>query len=113
MSQLPRSLAAWGSPAFAETLRTEVEALPPAELPLHRLANTGHALDAKVSVALLGSRETKDAIAVRLGCFFEEIVPGCSCGFEAEPQAAYGELQLRIDRATAQAEWEPVAGDAP
>ena len=113
MFRLPLSLAAWGGDAFAATLKAELGAVPPAELPLHRLARTGHALDTKVSVTLLKSRETADAIEVRLGVFFEEILPGCSCGDEPEPQPAYGELVLHIDKATARAELAPILGSVP
>jgi hypothetical protein len=54
-----------------------------------------------VSVTVIAARETAGSIEVRLGVFFEEILPGCSCGDEAQPQPAYGELTLRIERATA------------
>ena len=112
MLRLPLTLAAWGGDAFAATLKSELGALPPAELPLHRLASTGHALDTRVSVTLLESRETADAIEVRLGVLFEEILPGCSCGDEPEPQPGYGELTLQIDKATARAELAPIVGAA-
>jgi hypothetical protein len=108
MCRLPLSVAAWGSDAFAETLKVEVRALGADALPLHRLASTGHALDTKVSVTVIGARETAGFIEARLGCFFEEILPGCSCGDEAEPQPVYGELALRIERATALARFAPI-----
>jgi hypothetical protein len=113
MFRLPLSLAAWGGDAFGATLKAELGAVPATELPLHRLASTGHALDTRVSVTLLESRETDDAIEARLGVFFEEILPGCSCGDEPEPQPGYGELMLHIDRATARAELAPIGGAAP
>jgi len=108
MPRLPLSLETWGSAAFAATLKAEVAALDPMDLCLHRLATTGHPLDTGVSVNLIGSRDAGSSLEIRLGIFFEEILPGCSCGFEPEPQPAYGELMLRIDRTTAQAQIEPV-----
>ncbi|MFY9976355.1 MAG: glucosamine--fructose-6-phosphate aminotransferase [Chromatiaceae bacterium] len=113
MLRLPLTLAAWGGDAFAATLKAELGALAPAELHLHRLASTGHALDTRVSVTLLESRETADVIEARLGVFFEEILPGCSCGDEPEPQPGFGELMLQIDKATARAELAPIVGAAP
>jgi hypothetical protein len=110
MPRLPRSLAAWRSDAFAAALKAEVQALGPVALPLHRLASTGHALDTQVSVTLIGSWESEGTIVVRLGVFFEEILPGCSCGDEPEPQPAYGEMVLSIDKSTAQVLFEPLAG---
>lgn len=106
MIRLPRSLAAWGGQGFAETLEAEILALGPAALPLHRLASTGYALDTRVSVTLIDARESDGVIEARLGVFFDEILPGCSCGDEAEPQPVYGELWLAIDRSTAQADFD-------
>lgn len=106
MIRLPLALAAWGGDAFAPALKAEVQALGPAALPLHRLASTGHALDTRVSVTLIASRESDETIVARLGVFFEEILPGCSCGDEPEAQPAYGELVLRIDKATGLAHFE-------
>lgn len=113
MCRLPLSLAAWGGDAFADTLKVEIRALSPKDLPLHRLASTGHALDTRVSVTLIEARETVDSIEARLGCFFEEILPGCSCGDEAEPQPAYGELMARIAKATALVRFVPIEGGGP
>lgn len=113
MIRLHRSLADWGRETFAETLGAEVSALPPWALPLHQLASTGHPLDTRVTVTLLSSWETGATIEARLGIFFEESLPGCSCGDEPEPQPAYGELRLRIDRVTALAVFAPVEGGAP
>ena len=107
MPRLPLSLETWGSDAFAATLKAEVAALDPLDLGLHRLATTGHPLDSGMSVTLIESRDAGSALEIRLGVFFEEILPGCSCGFEPEPQPAYGELMLRIDRTTAEARIEP------
>ena len=107
MPRLPLSLGAWGSDAFGATLNAEVAALDPMDLCLHRLATTGHPLDTGVSVTLIESRDAGSSLEIHLGIFFEEILPGCSCGFEPEPQPAYGELMLRIDRATAEARIEP------
>lgn len=112
MIRLPVALAAWGSDAFTAAVEAEVQALGPVALPLHRLASTGHALDARVSVTLIASRESEKTIVVRLGVFFEEILPGCSCGDEPEAQPAYGEMVLSIDKLTAQAFFEPLVGGA-
>lgn len=108
MIYLPGSLAAWGSDAFAGTLGAEIRALAPSDLPLHRLASTGYALDSPLSITLIAAGESPGSITARLGCLFEEILPGCSCGDEAEPRPTYGELMLQIDRVTAQAEFIPV-----
>jgi hypothetical protein len=99
--RLPASLAAWGTSAFADTLKAELAALGPGCLPLHRLASTGHALETRLALALLSARDSGGRIEARLGVHFDELLPGCSCGDEAEPQPAYGELALAIDKTSA------------
>jgi hypothetical protein len=113
MSRLPLSRAAWGSDGFAEILKAELGALAPDTVPLHWIASSGYPLDTQLSVILINALETEEAIEVRLGIFFEEILPGCSCGDEPEPQPAYGELILQIDKATALARFAPIEGRVP
>ena len=61
-----------------------------------------------MSVTVIEARERAGSIEVRLGVFFEETLPGCSCGDEAQPRPAYGELALRIERATSHAQFAPI-----
>lgn len=106
---LPKSLAAWGSGRFAATLQEEIQSLGPAALCLQALSSTGHPLDTGHSVTLMKVQEAGGHIRVTLGVFFEEIVPGCSCGYESDPEPAYGELSVTIDTATALASITPAA----
>jgi len=108
MRVLPESLAAWGTRRFAATLQTEIGSLGPAVLQLKALSTTGHALDTGYSLTLMGAQDAGDTLQATIGVFFDEIVPGCSCGFEAEPQPAYGELSVTIDKTTARALIAPV-----
>lgn len=105
--RLPLSLAAWGSPAFAATLKQELEAQDAGCLPLQQGLSTGSAvLDNGFSVMVLGAEATPEAIRVRLGVFFSGIVAGCSCADDPTPveaQNEYCELVLTIDRAAATA----------
>ncbi len=108
MRRLPESLAAWGTNRFPDALTSELQSLGPEALPLHLISTTGYALDSFVTVNLIAARDAGDTLQITVGIFFEEIVPGCSCGDEAEPQPAYGELSVTIDKTTAQAAIAPV-----
>lgn len=104
---LPRSLAAWGSSAFAAVLKDELEAQDVVCLPLQRGLSTGSVvLDDGFSVMVLAMIERADVVGARLGVFFSSIVAGCSCADDPSPveaQNEYCELNLVIDRATAAA----------
>jgi hypothetical protein len=105
--RLPDSLAARGSPRFAQVLKHELEGLAPGRLPLQQgLTSTSHALDEGIEVTVLGTVDEGPSIRVRVGVFFSGIVAGCSCADDptpVEPQAEYCELAIAIDTATAEA----------
>ena len=93
MPRFPSSLAAWPSAAFAQILKREIEALPPAVLPLEQGLSGGNYLaDESVSVSVLRIEEEGGFIRVHLGVFFSEINAGCSCGFDPVSQPAYCEF---------------------
>lgn len=104
--QLPRALAAWNTPDFGATLKQEIEAAGAAALPLQQaLSLSSHALDSGVSVMILGAGDTPAAIRARIGVFFSGIVAGCNCADDPTPveaQHEYCEMELAIDRATAE-----------
>ncbi len=111
MTRLPRALAAWGSDDFAAVLAAEVESLGCGALPLSALTDTGYPLETGLSVSLIGSRAVDGGIEARLLVLFEQIAAGCSCGFEAEPEPATGELLARIDRDSAEVRFAAVIPD--
>lgn len=106
MILLPASAAAWEGPAFKATLKQELEALPPAQLPLQQLlSHTSHALDEPITVIVLDSQWAEGKIHAKVGVFCLGLVPGCSCADDptpVEPQQEYGELWLAIDPVTGQ-----------
>lgn len=106
MARLERSLNAWGDESFARVLKEEIEALTPAALPL--TSGTGY-MDGDISITLLNAAEERGAIRARIGIFFNEILAGCSCGDEPTPTSAYCELQVSIDKATAEAAFSPLS----
>jgi hypothetical protein len=110
MKKLSTSLGVWGSDAFAPTLKTEVEGLPPGALPLAEgTLRGGQVDDSDLAVTVIDFSEDAGWIRARVGVFFNEVVGGCSCGDEPEPETAYCELLVSIDRATAEAEFSVIA----
>jgi hypothetical protein len=101
---LPHSLAAWGSDAFNETFKSEVEQLPAEALPLQQ----GLALSSCVSsepfkVMVISSAEDTGAIHIKAGVFYSGIIAGCSCSDDPTPtdvQAEYCDVAFVIDRAS-------------
>ncbi|MBE0509385.1 MAG: hypothetical protein K0A95_02335 [Chromatiales bacterium] len=104
---LPRSLAAYGSPAFADILKAELGELDSQCLPLQQgLRNGSTSLDHKLSFMLLTQQQNSDHILVKLGMFYSSIIAGCSCADDPTPQDEvneYGEIHVRIARDTAEA----------
>ena len=54
-------------------------------------------------------REHGDWICARVGIFFNEVVGGCSCGDDPLSVNAYCQIQVSIDRASAEAEFAVIA----
>ncbi len=104
MLHLPASLAAWGTPAFADVLKRELAGQASA-LPLQQaLSASSVALDGGIEVMLIGAQEEDGRIRAKVGVFFSGIVAGCSCADDptpVAPQSEYCELLLLVDRQTA------------
>jgi len=110
MPTLPASLRARGSARFFQTLKEELERLPPGTLPLHKaVTQGGYVDDSRITATVLHAEEEPQAIHARAGIFFTEIVINCGCGDDPMETNAYGVLQIRIDKTTAQAEFEVVS----
>lgn len=109
MPRLSNSLLAWGSAEFFQTLKQELEALPPGALPLDKaVTQSGYVDDSHITVTVLHAEEMAQVIQARVGIFFTEIVINCGCGDDPMETNAYGVLQVRINKTTAQANFEVV-----
>lgn len=105
--RLVAALRDWGTPRFEQTLKHTLEQLAPADLPLSRARNAGGLIeDTRLAVTVISTDAALQAIHVRLGIFFSELVGGCSCGDEPYSQPVYCQLQVSIDRQTAEASFE-------
>ncbi len=107
--RLPRALSAWGSPVFAATLKSEIEALAAGSLPLDwATTQGGRVAEERFTVSVLGTADAGAALHVRIMVFFTEIVGGCSCGDAPLKVPAHGKLRLEISKCDASVRCVPL-----
>jgi len=108
---LTKSLSSEGSEAFSETLKAELEGLASGVLPLQKgCSRGGVADDREIAVRVLDVQPGERFIRARVGVFFSEVVAGCSCGDDPLVESAYCEMEVAIDRESADAEFTVVSG---
>jgi len=104
--KLSRSLHAWGSAAFKEVLKDEIEQLKPQSLPLQQgLTQSSYVSDGKFSVVVLKVSEEVKIIRVKMAIFFTGLIPGCHCADDpsgANEMMEYCEVQFDINKCTAE-----------
>jgi len=102
MPRLVNAARDWQTAAFAQSLKRDIEGLPPGTLPLREAASLGgHVDDSGLTATVIGYAEEGGQIRARLGVFFAEVIAGCSCGEDPPALSAYCELEVSIDKATA------------
>ena len=106
MITLRQALRGWGSPAFEAELRRELELLPATQLPLQQgLAHSSYVSGEPFRVMVLGVSDAEGVLQARVGIFYSGVIAGCNCADDPTPidvQPEYCELQLTIDKATAE-----------
>lgn len=107
MLQLSRALAVWGTPAFRDVLKAEVEQLDAKQLPLQQgLSQSSYASDDNIKVVVISVSEEPAVIRTKIGIFYTGIISGCSCADDPTPVDAcpeYCEVQIEINRQSAEA----------
>ncbi len=107
MAHLFKTLNAWGTGDFDAALRKEIEELKAEQLPLQQGLSAGsYALGDRFEAMVIGAHEHDGVIRARVGIFYSGIIAGCSCADDptpVEPQPEYCEVQVDIDRETAEA----------
>ena len=95
---------------LGEILKNELKTLKPGDLPLQMATQQGGLIDDKrLEPTVLGVSESQDAIMARVGIFFTEIVAGCNCGDDPMPVNSYCELEVRIDKHSAEAKFRLIS----
>jgi len=111
MLRLQQSVAAWGTPAFNDVLRHELEQLDRGRLPLQQcLTTTSYPGDGPVQFMVLDASERNGHIRARTGVFFSGVIAGCNCADDPTPveeQQEYCELEVDIDQGTGAATFAP------
>ena len=106
MPKLPNSLRDWNSDLFSKTLKYEIENLEAGTLPLMKgVSHGGVSDDSDISVSVLSVTDHQKCIQANVGVFFAEILAGCSCGDEPMSMNAYCEIQVSVDKTTADTEF--------
>lgn len=102
---LKRSIMAWCTADFKQTLIQEISALKPDQLPLQKGLSTGNYVsEAPFTVMINSVVEVGDLIRVKAGIFYQGIIGGCSCTDDPTPTSdinEYCEVQLDIDKTSA------------
>lgn len=105
MPKLTNSLQDWNSGSFSTTLKNEVENLEVGTLPLEKGTSQGGFVDdSNIAVTVLRTIDDEKNILANVGIFFTEIVINCGCGDDPMPINAYCEMQIRINKNTAEAD---------
>ena len=109
MPKLLNSLQAWHSASFSQTLKNDLEQLEPGVLPLDKaVTQGGYVDDSHITATVLHAEEDAQTIQARAGIFFTEIIINCGCGDDPMETNAYCVMHIRIDKTTAQADFEIV-----
>lgn len=104
--ELHSAIRAWRSDAFFQILKNELEQLKPDVLPLEQgVAQGGYVGNHPVTATILHADEDAQAVHVKAGIFFTEIVINCGCGDDPMETNTYCELQIKIDKISGQAEF--------
>lgn len=112
MPKFPNAVQTWRSDAFNRALKDEIEHLEAGTLPLYKETSRGGLVDdADITAMVLTSSDDGKSIVADVGVFFTEIVASCSCGDEPDEINAYCQLQIRIDKASTEAEIRVVVPD--
>lgn len=104
MPKLLASLQDWNTDRFVQTFKKDLKGLPSGSLPLDQgVTQGGYVDDTDIDVVLLRLADCTASFQAHFGIFFTEIVACCGCGDDPMRQSAYCELQVDVDKTTAEA----------
>lgn len=106
MIKLARTLAAWNTANFKDTLKGEIEQLAAEVLPLQQgLSQSSYVSNDNITAMILTVTEEPGLIRIKTGIFYSGLIPGCNCADDPTPEEKYTEhceLQFDIDKITAE-----------
>lgn len=107
MIRFSKSMAAWNTPAFEESLKQEIAALDERHLPLQQgLVASSRVSGGPIQAMILSVAEEAGAVRVKAGIFYKGVIAGCNCADDPSPideQNEHCVVQFLIDRQTAEA----------
>lgn len=110
MPKLTESLQQWPSADFNTTFKRELENLAAGTLPLDTATlQCGMVDDSDISVTIISTDQDETCIRAKVAVFFTEIVAGCVCGDEPTAENAHCEMLIRIDKSSAEVEFELIS----
>ncbi len=106
--QLPQALAAWGTSRFETALKSDLEQLEPASLPLQEgLSNGSYVSGDRFEAMIIGTSDAGSTIRATAGVHYSSIIAGCSCADDPTPVdelSEYCELDIELDKTSASAQ---------
>lgn len=114
MNTLPKSLAAWDTPAFETVFKTELPTLGNA-LPLQENLTAGsYAVENSVEVMIISKTADDGFIRVKTGLFYTSLMPGCACAGDPtveDTQNEHATILVSINRETGAAIFETLKNE--
>lgn len=93
---------------FKQRLKQALLLLPHKEVPLHWGTTKGGFVDvSSLDLTILSYSKNTTSWKAKVAYYFGETMVGCSCGFEAEPEPAYCEMELTISRVSGEVVFLP------
>lgn len=110
MTILKASADAWGTEAFSAVFKSELEQLRSDVLPIAHVIDAGCRLDdSDLGVIVNVVNDGGLCVIADVGVFFAQIVTCLTCaGGDVMHDEAYCELRVTIDKASGEAQFEPL-----
>lgn len=105
MLKLEKSLYAWDTDLFKETIKNEIECLALSALPINKcLSHSGHYNENDFSINVISVSDNDEYILVKINIFFKEMLANCPCEDDSEPMMTESccEITFRINKLNAE-----------
>lgn len=86
MIKLIKTLKAWKTAYFENTLKMEIEQMGVKQLPLQQgLTSSSYALDNNIKAVIIKVTEGDCSITIKSGIFYTGVIAGCNCSDDPTP----------------------------